>query len=306
MTETPPNPPHSGKADTTRTDDSVVIAGPEVDIPNCTLGQIAERYDILLCDVWGVLHNGVAPYDSAHEALSAFKAKGGAVVLITNAPRPSGDVVDYLDAMAVPRASYDAIVSSGDVMSHLLDARAGEKVYHLGPSRDRGLFNRKALQPAPAEECDFILCTGLFDDDTETPDDYRAVFETYIARDLPLLCANPDLVVERGDQLLYCAGALADLYRDMGGETIYAGKPHKPIYDVSKAKGEAVLGRTVAPARVLAIGDSVRTDLTGAVAQGFDVLFVAGGIHGAERDQLGRFFAEANAHPVGIVNQLAW
>ena len=222
---------------------------------------LAVRYDVVLCDVWGVVHNSLVAFAEAGEALARFRARGGAVVLITNAPRPGAVVKRQLDRLGVPHAAYDAIVSSGDVTRRIIAARRGA-LYHLGPERDRPLFEGLAAAFAGAEDADFVVCTGLFNDEGETPEDYRPLLERLRARKLAMICANPDLVVARGTKLIYCAGALADLYTTLGGEVVYAGKPHRPIYEDALAMA-AARGCRAPLERVLAIGDSIRTDLAG-------------------------------------------
>ena len=197
---------------------------------------LAGDYDVVLCDVWGVVHNGVAAAADAGDALARFRARGGTVVLITNAPRPGERVARLtLDRLGVPRAAYDGIVSSGDVTRALIAARAGARVFHIGPERDLALFEGLDAPKAALEHADYVVCTGLYDDTVETPHDYRDVIARMRARSLPMICANPDEVVERGDKLVYCAGAIADPYAAAGGEVIYAGKPYRPIYDQALA-----------------------------------------------------------------------
>lgn len=275
---------------------------------------LARDYDLLLSDVWGVVHNGVAAFAEACDALMRARARGATVILITNAPRPSEQVARQLQRLHVPRETYDDIVSSGDVTRSEVAARRGQSVFHLGPERDRSIFSGLGVQFAPLERADYVVCSGLDDDETETPDDYRARLELMLARKLFMVCANPDIVVERGDRLLYCAGAIADLYRTMGGEVLYAGKPYRPIYDMALAKAEAAAGRKIARERVLAIGDSLRTDLKGAQAVGIDFLFVTAGIHaeelgGRERpdtDALRTAFAAAGEMPKAVMQHLVW
>src|SRR5712692_10053219 len=206
---------------------------------------LASGYDVVLCDVWGVVHNGVAATPEACDALARCRGGGGTVVLITNAPRP-GEVVARLtlDRLGVPRAAYDGIVSSGDVTHALIAARAGARVFHIGPERDVALFEGLDAPTAPLEHADYAVCSGLSDDTIETPQDYRDLIARMRARALPMICANPDVVVERGDRLVYCAGAIADLYAAAGGEVIFAGKPYRPIYDQALAIAAAAqIGR---------------------------------------------------------------
>ena len=275
---------------------------------------LAGNYDVVLSDVWGVIHNGVAAFPEACEALSRFRAKGGSVALITNAPRPGAVVVKLLDRLAVPHDAYDAIVSSGDVTRAVMAARPGKAVFHIGPERDLPIFDGLGLGFVPYEAADYVVCTGLANDEFETPEHYRELLTKIRARGLFMLCGNPDLVVERGDELLYCAGALADLYGTMGGEVFYAGKPHRPIYDQAMERIAGLRGVATPLARVLAIGDSVRTDLKGASERGIDCLFVTAGIHAEELGDrhnpdpaaLTRIFAEAGIAPKAVTRRLMW
>src|ERR671931_1079658 len=225
---------------------------------------LAPHYDVLLCDVWGVVHNGVAATTESCSALVKFRSQGGTVVLITNAPRPGDFVQTFIDKLKVPRQAYDAIVSSGDVTRALVAERAGERVFHVGPERDLPIFEGLKVELVPIERADFVVCSGLYDDTRETPQDYVKLIDAMRVRELAMICANPDVVVERGDHLVYCAGAIADLYELAGGNVIHAGKPYRPIYEQAIARAQALRGRAVDHARVLAIGDSVRTDLKGA------------------------------------------
>ena len=275
---------------------------------------LAADYDALLCDVWGVVHNGIASFPHACDALMRARARGAVVILITNAPRQSMVVARQLEKLHVPLETYDAIVSSGDVTRVVIEARPGQSVCHLGPERDRSIFTGVDVRLAPLESADYVVCSGLDNDDVETPEDYRARLETMLARKLFMVCGNPDAVVERGDKLVYCAGSIADLYATMGGEVLYAGKPYRPIYDLALAKAQAAAGRKVAVSRVLAIGDSVRTDLKGARTIGVDFLFVTSGIHaeelgGRERPDskaLNATFAAAGDRPKAVMRQLTW
>jgi HAD superfamily hydrolase (TIGR01459 family) len=272
---------------------------------------LAGAYDVALCDVWGVVHNGLNSFPAACAALMRFRAKGGAVILITNAPRPSGVVARQLDKLHVPREVYDGIVSSGDVTRAVIQSRPGQSLFHLGPERDRSIFSGLDLCFAPLESADYVVCSGLENDEVETPEDYRARLETMLARRMFMLCGNPDVVVERGPHLVYCAGAIADLYATMGGEVLYAGKPYRPIYDQALAK---IAGGKVARDRVLAIGDSIRTDLKGARMLGVDFLFVTSGIHAEElgarenpdAGALRDIFAAAGQAPKAVMRRLVW
>ena len=244
------------------------------------LSSIAGRYDVILCDVWGVIHNGVHVFDGAVKALRSFRReKGGTVVLITNAPRPSEPIVEQLTALGFPRDAYDGIVTSGDVTVDLLDTEKVEQAYHIGPERDHSLFADMNIERVSPEETADIVCTGLFDDTTEVPEDYRAPFEIMQSRGMRMICANPDIVVERGENLIYCAGALASLYESLGGEVVRLGKPYSPVYKLAKRRIEMLRGVETPTERILAIGDGMFTDVKGANGEGIPVLFVTGGIH---------------------------
>jgi len=276
--------------------------------------EIAPDYDAVLCDVWGVIHNGIAAFAPACDALMRMRARGGVVVLVTNAPRPSEQVARQLERLHVPREVFDAIVSSGDVTRSVIAERRGQSLYHLGPERDRSIFTGLNLHFAPLESADYVVCTGLEDDEVEGPEDYRARLEAMLARELFMVCGNPDVVVERGPALVYCAGAIADLYATMGGEVLYAGKPYRPIYDLALAKAAKAAGHKLASNRVLAVGDSVRTDFKGARTVGVDFLFVTSGIHaeelgGRERPDtaaLTATFTAAGGVPKAVMRELRW
>src|SRR5262245_21696954 len=281
-------------------------------IPN--FSALAPDYDVLLSDVWGVIHNGIAAHPHACDALMRTRARGGVVILITNAPRPSEVVSRQLERLHVPRETYDAIVSSGDVTRSVIKERRGQSLFHLGPERDRSIFSGLDVHFAPPDKADYVVCSGLEDDESETPDDYRPLLESMLARNLFMVCGNPDVVVERGSTLVYCAGAIADLYVTMGGDVLYAGKPYKPIYEMALAKAEAAAGRKPALSRVLAVGDSVRTDLKGALAMGVDFLFVTSGIHAEglgsrehpDSAALTATFKAAGGMPRAVMRELKW
>lgn len=245
------------------------------------LSAVADDYDVLLCDVWGVIHNGRESWPAACEALTRFNEKGGHVVLISNSPRPSDDVISQLDALNVPRSSWKRFVTSGDATRAELAKRAPQAALAIGPDRDATTYEGTGLQLVDTVEgADFVSVTGLVDDATETPESYRAILSEAADKGLDLICANPDRVVQKGDNLIYCAGALADLYEELGGKVIMAGKPYAPIYDLALIEAEALMGRPVDRSRVLCIGDGVITDVVGAQSQNLDCLFIAQGIHG--------------------------
>lgn len=268
--------------------------------------SLTARYDALICDVWGVLHNGARVSPEAEAALGAAREAGLAVVMLTNAPRMPVDVAGYIRHLGGTRPVWDEIVSSGGVTRKLLAGHGARPFYHLGPQRDTSLYAGLAARPVALEEAEYVLCTGLFDDETETAEDYRESLAFMLTRKMDLICANPDSVVERGHRLIPCAGAIADLYESMGGPVTWIGKPHPLVYDAARAAIEARLGRSVEKNRILGIGDAIRTDVSGALAYGIDCLFVLDGIHSAELGELGRdfspaavdtFLARANVHP---------
>jgi len=246
------------------------------------LSEIADRYDVLLCDVWGVVHNGRESFRAACEAMTRFKAERGPVILITNAPRPNAPILEQLDSLGVPREAWSRVVTSGDATRELLTQRAPGPVYKIGPERDWPLYHDLTLDEAELEAAAFICCTGPFDDENDQPEDYREGFLGAVARGLEFICANPDIVVQRGDTLIYCAGALAQLYQSLGGRVLMAGKPYPAIYELALAEAAAQLKAPLDRARVLCVGDGLPTDVRGANAQDLDVLFIANGIHGGE------------------------
>ncbi len=244
------------------------------------LAALANDYDVLLSDVWGVIHNGEQSFPDACAALARYRAERGPVVLISNSPRPAWEVVAQLDSLAVPREAWSAFVTSGDATRALLAERAPGPVWTIGPERVGGLYEGLGLDFSEADEAAFISVTGPDDDEVEGPEDYRERLTGPAARGLPMICANPDRVVQRGSRLIYCGGALADVYKELGGEVLMAGKPYAPIYDLALAEAARLLDRPVDPRRVLCIGDGVHTDVLGAEDRGLDCLFVARGIHG--------------------------
>src|ERR1700744_5548152 len=275
------------------------------------LRDLVGGVDVLLSDIWGVVHNGLVSFPEACEALHNFRKQGGTVVLITNAPRPADSVQRQLRKLGVADETYDAIVSSGDLTRHFVADHPGRKVFWLGPERDNSIH--RGLDPvlAPLEQADYIICTGLMDDETETAEDYRAMMTRARQRKLPLICANPDIVVERGDRLIYCAGAIAELYRELGGDVVFYGKPPRPIYERAVALAAERRNRATPLARVLAIGDSVRTDLAGAREFGIDCLFVTRGIHSEEFEGVDQLdpasVKELFGHPPkALIRELRW
>jgi HAD superfamily hydrolase (TIGR01459 family) len=278
-----------------------------------SISPFARRYDAWLADIWGVMHNGVRPFPNAVEACRLFRQGGGTIILISNAPRPRETVVEQLLQVGVPADCYDGIATSGDVTRSLISGYAGKAVYHLGPERDVPIFDGLGVRLTGLEEAAVVVCSGLWNDDKETPDDYAQLLAQMREHGLPMICANPDIVAERGDALVYCAGALAEVYGKLGGEVIYAGKPYAPIYDLAFELVNEKRGIPLPRHRIVAIGDGIRTDIAGAAAQEIDSVFVASGVHldGASRAQLSastisRLFSAGDGRPVAALAELAW
>lgn len=245
-----------------------------------TLGEITTGYELILSDVWGVLHNGVDAFPAACTALEEARKAGLTVVLITNSPRPAPGVIDQLRVLGVPDSAYDRIVTSGDVTRKLI-AEGPKNVFLLGPERDMPLFEGLDVNVTGEADADAIVCTGFFDDEKEVPEDYHDMLVRFVEKGAPLICANPDLVVERGHRIIPCAGAVAAYFEQLGGSTRIAGKPHSPIYEAALAAARDVRGE-IDLAKVIAVGDGMPTDVKGALSYGLDLLYVSGGIHAAE------------------------
>jgi HAD superfamily hydrolase (TIGR01459 family) len=295
----------------------MTITAPEIPVI-ASIREIGSGYRAWLVDIWGVMHNGHRAFAPAVAATRNFRQQGGTVVLLSNSPRPSPGVQEQLSRLGVPPSSYDATVTSGDLTRHELRKHNHPRVFHLGPERDLPIFAGLDVTLVPRDEADLIVCSGLFDDETETPADYVAILKELAARKLPMICANPDHLVERGHQLVYCAGALAAVYEREGGSVVYAGKPHAPIYELALETIASIAGRAVAKDEVLAIGDGVQTDIAGAAGFGVDAVFVASGVHapansggeaGAEaldRAHLAELFAAAKRRPLAAMSALDW
>ncbi len=298
--------------------------GPQIPVMD-GISAIADRYNVILCDIWGVVHNGRQHFTEACAALARFRERGGAVVLITNAPRPHPPVLGQLQGLGVPDGTFDAVVTSGDVTLSLIARHGLAPLHHIGPPRDLALFDiltdQTGLDPrrVALEEAEYVVCTGLFDDN-HTPDFYEPAFRTMLARGLPMISANPDIVVHVGDKELYCSGALAQMYEHMGGKVVQAGKPFAPIYDKALDLAAGHLGREAELGKVLAIGDGMHTDIAGAVRHGLDVLFVTTGVHraqlhppgpdgapgGLDRDALAALSLQEGLAPLAAMSRLAW
>jgi len=271
------------------------------------LSELAPAYDALICDVWGVIHDGHKAHPAAVEALIHFRKKHGPVVLLTNAPRRADSVAALCAGYGVPSDCYDAIVSSGEAARDALarESAAGTlPLYYIGPDKDLPVMEGLDLDLTGVAEARLAMCTGLLDDLTETPEDYADRLAAMRARNLTMICANPDLVVHRGPKLCYCAGALAKEYEKLGGTVVYYGKPHRPIYNAALAAA----GNSKKP---LAIGDGMFTDILGANRAGLDVLFIADGVHGEEvepynADHLEKLFAKSGVHALAASRSLTW
>ncbi|WP_072397258.1 TIGR01459 family HAD-type hydrolase [Hyphomicrobium sp. CS1GBMeth3] len=278
-------------------------------------GDLLARYDVLFCDVWGVVHDGVHAYPRATDALIRFRERGGTVVLLTNAPVPLHRVEAMLDARRVPPEAYDTIVSSGELaLAHIREA-SYRTIFFIGPrQRDAAFYERMGAADGPLEQAEAVVCTGLVDDVNDTVETYRDILERAHALALPFVCANPDLVVDVGGRLFLCAGALADAYQTLGGRVFWFGKPYATAYTTAKATAETIRGATVAPEKILVIGDAVRTDLAGAERAGLDALFITGGIHRNETmtdgsidaGKLAALFPPGTPPALGAMAELAW
>ena len=273
-----------------------------------SIAALAAQDKAWFVDIWGVMHNGVAPFSGAVAACRTFRARGGIVVLVSNAPRPAASVMTALDRLGVPRDCYDAIQSSGDTSRGLIAALGAAPVTHLGPGRDLPLYEGLPVSLVPAASARTIVCTGLIDDETETAETYRGLLADFAGRKLPMICANPDLTVERGGKIIPCAGAVAALYEQLGGAVTYAGKPHLPIYEAAFATVDALAGRPVARREILAIGDGIRTDIAGAAAAGIRSVYIASGVHlkgeALDAAALARLFPDPALQPVAAMTAL--
>ena len=274
-----------------------------------SIAPLAEGTAAWLVDIWGVIHNGVKPFADACEACARYRRNGGIVVLVSNSPRPHGGVAAQLDGIGVPRATWDAIVTSGDVARTLIARYAGRPIFHIGPERDLATFAGLEVERVPAQAAEAIVCTGLFDDERETPDDYAAILKQCAARSLTMICANPDVMVERGGRMIYCAGAIAVAYEALGGKVEYAGKPYAPIYALTFATLEKLKPGSSDKAGLLAIGDGIGTDIAGAAEAGVRSVFVASGVHvqgGLDGKAIEALFPPGAARPIAAMAKFAW
>ncbi len=254
-----------------------------------SLDEISADYDALFCDLWGCVHDGETPFPAAVDALLRYRKSGGAVVLVTNAPRQAEAIQRHLDKMGLPREAYDAIASSGDAArAAMYRGAVGEKVFFMGEKHDLVFFdpmpeieNPVAIERVGLEEAEGIVCCGPFDPHAAL-DLSRPELLYGKAKDMKLLCANPDIVVDRGSVREWCAGALAEIYTEMGGESLYFGKPHPPIYDLARDRLALATGKKIDEFRILAVGDGIRTDVQGAIGEDLDSLYITGGLAAEE------------------------
>lgn len=285
--------------------------------PITGLSEVAPGYGALLCDAWGVIHNGKRLFPGVAEALVRFREAHGPVIILTNAPRLSDIIPEQLDKLGLPRAAYDAVVTSGDATLAEVRARSEAPFFRLGPDKDDTVFEAAGVAFVEADDAEFILCTGLFDDLSETPDDYRDMLSGLAAKNLPMICANPDKVVKYGDRLIYCAGALGDLYEELGGEVILGGKPHAPIYRLAREKLAELADQSNSPSPLppLAIGDGFQTDILGANNQDIEVIYVADGIYSAESRgedgaldpaKVDQLLSQYGVHAAYVMEGLTW
>ncbi|MFM1814828.1 MAG: hypothetical protein RLZ98_1523 [Pseudomonadota bacterium] len=273
------------------------------------VADLARSKAAWICDIWGVMHNGVTAFEAAADACRKFRAQGGVVLLLTNAPRPAPSVITQMTGLGVPGDAYDIVLTSGDMTRTLIERQLPDSVFHLGPPRDKPLFAGFDVTFEGSFDAGFVVCTGLFNDERETPDDYEEVLGIFRSRNLPMICANPDIKVERGTKIVYCAGALAERYRDMGGQVTFAGKPHLPVYEHALALLGDKLGRAVDKSEVLAIGDGLHTDIDGALNAGIDALFIASKIHvqdGLDETTIDTLFPAGKPSPVAAMRRLVW
>ncbi|MBT8471900.1 MAG: TIGR01459 family HAD-type hydrolase [Marinicaulis sp.] len=293
--------------ETSRTTIAELVSNPEfID----SISELAPGYDAMLCDAWGVIHNGVELFDGVADALVQFRKNRGPVIILTNAPRPSTIIPGQLDRLGLPRGAYDAVVTSGDATRHEIARRLPAPAFKIGPEKDDPLFEGLDIEFAPPEMASFIICTGMVDDKNEEPEDYRELLANLANHNLPMICANPDIVVNWGGRMIWCAGALAQIYSELGGAVIFGGKPHAPIYELACAAVDAARKKPTQRKQMLAIGDGLATDIAGANANNIDAVFVAGdgGIHRGDGSEaaIAAKLAEANVETIAVMRALKW
>ena len=273
-----------------------------------SIASVATGTRAWLVDIWGVMHNGVVPFADACAACIRFREQDGIVVLVSNSPRPHDSVAAQLDGIGVPRTCWDAIVTSGDVARTLIARYSGRPILHIGPERDLFTLAGLDLIRVDAENAEAVVCTGLYDDESETPDDYAALLATCRQRQLPMICANPDVMVERGGRIVYCAGAVARAYAALGGSVEYAGKPYMPIYDLTFGMLEKLAPGSSEKSGLIAIGDGIGTDIAGAAAASIRSVFIASGVHvqgGLDAAAIAALFLPGAPQPIAAMENLA-
>jgi HAD superfamily hydrolase (TIGR01459 family) len=277
------------------------------------LSELLDRYDGLLCDIWGVLHNGDAAFSDAVDALCRARAFGRFVILITNAPRLSKDIYPQLARLGVPPESFDSIITSGDVTAQLIAKQPDAPLFHFGPERDNSILEGLTNPIVDHSDAKLCLLTGPLDDRIETTDIYHDLLEQMHENAVEMICANPDLVVRSGNRMVICAGSIAQRYAHLGGKVSFAGKPEPAIYEEALRRAASLTGRDIPKSRLLAIGDGLATDIKGAADNGFDAYFIVGGIHASEFDELNAQEAVnriktkfLGLNLVGVSDRLSW
>lgn len=282
-----------------------------------SLSDLAPQYDGLLCDIWGVLHNGVAAFPDAVDALCKYRAEGGVVILITNAPRSNQVIYPQLARLGVPHAAFDAVVTSGDAANRLLQEQPDTALFHFGPARDQSILDGLTHAMVGSRDAKLCLLTGPLDDGIESAEVYQTVLLEMRDNAVDMICANPDLSVKSGDRTVLCAGSIAQLYAHLGGKVIYAGKPEAPIYEAALTQITVAAGEQISKSRILVVGDGLLTDIKGAAQNGFDAYFVTDGVDSKEvgalrtPEDLARAYGMIrgqfpNVKLAGVCDQLRW
>jgi HAD superfamily hydrolase (TIGR01459 family) len=274
-----------------------------------SIADLAASAEAWIVDIWGVMHNGARAHPAAGAACREFRKRGGIVMLLSNAPRPFVNVVPHMTSLGVNTQAYNGGVTSGDATRDMIADWQGKRLLHIGPDRDMPLFEGYGVELSNADDADAIVCSGLYDDAKETPADYAGLLAGLARRRIPMICANPDILVERGEEIVYCAGALAADYEKLGGPVTYAGKPHAPIYDRTMREIARIKGREVPREKIICIGDGLETDLLGAYKAGFRSVFIASPIfvlEGLNDSVLEKLFAPRPFAPVAAMSALTW
>lgn len=241
------------------------------------LGQISQNYDIILCDIWGVIHNGQKLFSGSISALQKARENGIKVILLTNSPRPSLSVIEHMQSLGLFKKFWDHIVTSGDLTHHLI-AQGPRNIFFIGEKKDLVLFEGLDIQIVGEQDAETIICTGLYNTEREVPEVYTELLKRFAQRQIPFICANPDILVNRGNNIIHCAGSLALIYRNLNGIVKMIGKPHLPIYNMALKKASDSC-YPLDKKRILAIGDGIETDIKGAIEAGLASLYVGKGIH---------------------------